>query len=240
MRTFVDTLKNTDNCPVLSILLSGGQGVGKTTLAMELAVRTGAPFIAVVRSGEVAGMMDRDRINYLDTEFDKAAQSSFSVIVLDDLEGILAASPDGRSYSNSTLLKLQSLLKTPPKTKLLVIATATDVDFLSYIKLLSTFKKHEELSPLTKVSEVFALVKHLGLLAEGVDTKGKDKEGDVEEVPCAAEKESHKRQLRQEKSIGDVMLALKIYLATVNNNSNNKDATNSTIDFEHFIRTLEE
>ena len=221
---------------------------------MELAVRTGAPFIAVIGAGELAGMTDRDRINYLDTEFDKASQSNFSVIVLDNVEGILGASPDGRSYSNPTLLKLQHLLKTPPKTKLLVIATGSDLDFLSYIRLLGTFKRHEELSPLARVSEVYALVKHLHLLTSPSngdgkeDTKDKLKEsqqdGVLEEI-SSAEKESYKRLLLNERSIGDVMLALKIFLATnakADRPSSNKILTNATekIDFEHFLHRLEE
>eukprot|EP01087_Luapelamoeba_hula_P021341 TRINITY_DN7433_c0_g1_i2.p1 TRINITY_DN7433_c0_g1~~TRINITY_DN7433_c0_g1_i2.p1 ORF type:complete len:891 (-),score=193.07 TRINITY_DN7433_c0_g1_i2:18-2690(-) len=157
-KQFVDTLQKTADCPTLSLLISGQEGTGKTTLAAQA---TGAPFVSMIEAGELAGRTDRDRIDILDNEFTKARQSRFSVLILDNVEGILAATPDGRSYSNATLMKLQQLLKAPGDSQLFVIATTSDPEFLAAVKLLPTFKRHEQLLPLQTLAEAHAFVSHL-------------------------------------------------------------------------------
>jgi len=206
---FFRTLKQAEDCPILSILLAGDEGVGKTTMAAELAMRSQAPYVSMIEAGDLAGKADKDRISHIESEFNKAYQSKFSVIILDNLEGILAATPDGHTFSNQTLIKLQHFLKSPPKNKMMVIATTCNQEFIENVNLDRTFKALFEM-PKMETEDVVDLLWHLKLINARSIT-------DVDvSIPPAP--------------IGDVMLFIKTYLA-----SNEVSDNNNRFNLDHFL-----
>ncbi len=159
------TLQATQGNPTRCILLSGIKGVGKTALAVHLAVNSKAPFVSLITSGDLAGLSESERIHRLDAEFKKTQQSKYSVLVLDNLEGILGATRDGRSYLTQTVLKLEALLSDPAYENLLVIGTSSYTPFLEEVGLLSNFK-NQIVQPVTSYQQIVTILTGLGLSTE--------------------------------------------------------------------------
>jgi len=217
---YVHTLTKTEGCPTLSILLWGKEAVGKTTLAAEMAVLSEAPFVTMIQAGELAGKYERDRIDHIDTEFNKAYQSKFSVVISDNLEGILGASPlDRRSFSIQTLLKLQELLKAPPVTKMLVLATTGDLEFVQDIRLKKVFKSCVEIKEITRVREVAKLFELLlpeektGSVEKDDKSKAVEKDGDEIGAWIDYDDDDTSDLLPRPLPIGDIIVEMKSFQA---------------------------
>lgn len=162
VQTDFSTLQSTSDNPTRSILISGSKGVGKTALAVHLALQSKAPLISLLTSGDLAGLSEPERIHKLDTEFKNTQQSKYSVLVLDNLEGILGATRDGRSYSAQMILKLEALLNDPAYSNLLVVGTSSFVPFLHDVGLDSSFRKYD-VQKIASYDEVVTILAGLGL-----------------------------------------------------------------------------
>lgn len=156
--------------PPVAILLTGKAGAGKTTLAAHLAVMSKAPFIVMLESGELAGKGERERIDQIDRLYKQALESPRSVLILDDLEGILSATPTdegvyGVHYSNETRIKLQHLLTKPisGKKQLIILATACSKVFFDHIQLSCKFSSSYAVPSITQLEEVEKVLKERGV-----------------------------------------------------------------------------
>ena len=104
------------NTPVLSVLLHGPQGSGKTALAARLAMDSEFPFIKIVRPVDMVGMNEMQKIQYLQKIFTDAYKSPLNVLVIDDVESIIDWVPVGPRFSASVLAALKALMgNKPPK-----------------------------------------------------------------------------------------------------------------------------
>eukprot|EP01127_Copromyxa_protea_P001301 TRINITY_DN11326_c0_g1_i1.p1 TRINITY_DN11326_c0_g1~~TRINITY_DN11326_c0_g1_i1.p1 ORF type:complete len:748 (+),score=178.04 TRINITY_DN11326_c0_g1_i1:7-2250(+) len=124
--------------PILSVVLSGSPGSGKSALAAHLALLSKFPFIKVLSPEDYIGYVENSRADKIHKAFKDAYKSELSVIVIDDLERFIDYAPIGPRYSNVALQALIILLKTPPPKgkKLLVIATTSQADMLERLGLL--------------------------------------------------------------------------------------------------------
>lgn len=166
--TFTKTLQTSKLTTILSTLILGNSGTGKTSLAVNLALNSGFPFIGMISSGTLAGKVDKERIDYIESEFRKAYQSPRSVMILDDLEGIISASPEMQMYSLQTVLKIKDLLKTnPPKDArmLIFVTSCADKTGLDRTGLYSSFTSVYRLNDIRE-KEVEMLVRGLELIPE--------------------------------------------------------------------------
>jgi vesicle-fusing ATPase len=112
---------------IISILLVGQPGCGKTALACASADALGFPFARLVSATAEAAAGGGARLGcplaaLALSAFSDARRSPQSVVVLDDLERLIGFSAVGPVFSNSALQALLVLLRTPPaKDKTLVV-----------------------------------------------------------------------------------------------------------------------
>ena len=114
-RLFVDLVKNSATTSLLSVLLHGPPGSGKTALAAKIAQDSGFPFIKLVSAENMVGFSEMAKIQYLNKVFTDAYKSPQNIVVVDNIERIIEWVPIGPRFSNPVLQALMVLLtKQPP------------------------------------------------------------------------------------------------------------------------------
>jgi len=128
--TYAKQVKESSLTPLVSILLQGDSGVGKTALAAQIAKQSGFYFIKAITP---ESLVDADIIGL----FRDAYKSQYSIIILDEIEKLIEYIAIGPRFNNNTLQKLQTYLKVlpPPGHKLLIIGTTSHPDVLREFEL---------------------------------------------------------------------------------------------------------
>jgi len=139
--TLVNQVKCSEKTPLLTLLLEGPIGSGKTAVASTLALDSAFPFIKMVSAENMVGYSESGKVNYISKVFEDAYKSPFSVIVLDDIERLLEYVAIGPRFSNVVLQSLLVLLKRKPPQgrKLMVIGTTSLVGVMESMELTSVF-----------------------------------------------------------------------------------------------------
>lgn len=65
-----------DWLPISSILLHGSRGTGKTTMAANIAMMSGFPFIKIISADDLIGKSEFYKTNFIIKTFDDAYKSS--------------------------------------------------------------------------------------------------------------------------------------------------------------------
>jgi vesicle-fusing ATPase len=114
-RLFVDLVRNSATTSLLSVLMHGPPGSGKTALAAKIAKDSGFPFIKLVSAENMVGFSEMAKIQYLNKVFTDAYKSPQNIVVVDNIERIIEWVPIGPRFSNPVLQALMVLLtKQPP------------------------------------------------------------------------------------------------------------------------------
>ncbi|KAL5479600.1 hypothetical protein EMCRGX_G023144 [Ephydatia muelleri] len=149
--------------PLVTMLLRGSAGCGKTALAAYIAKESNFPFVKVISPENMVGFSESAKCEVIRKVFDDAYKSELSCIVLDDIEGLLDYVSVGPRFSNLVLQAVLVLLrKLPPveSHKLLVIGTTSlDDDVLSAVRVRFAFNSILEVPLLTSGAEVVALLR---------------------------------------------------------------------------------
>ena len=115
-RLYINQVRKPNSTPVLSVVLHGPPGSGKTALAAKMAMDSGFPFIKLVSPEDMIGFSEMQKVQHLDKTFMDAYKSTLSVIVIDNIEMLVDWVPIGPRFSNTVLVTLKVLLgKQPPK-----------------------------------------------------------------------------------------------------------------------------
>lgn len=115
-RLFVDLVRNSATTSLLSVLLHGPPGSGKTALAARIAKESGFPFIKLVSAENMVGFSEMAKIQYLNKVFTDAYKSPQNIVVVDNIERIIEWVPIGPRFSNPVLQALMVLLTKQPPT----------------------------------------------------------------------------------------------------------------------------
>lgn len=112
---FVNQVRTSVSEPLLSVLLHGPPGSGKTALAAKIAMDSQFPFIKLVSPENMVGFSEMAKVQYLNKVFTDAYKSPQNIVVVDNIERIIDWVPIGPRFSNSVLQTLMVLLtKQPP------------------------------------------------------------------------------------------------------------------------------
>jgi vesicle-fusing ATPase len=169
-KTLVTQAMEGESTPLLTLLLEGGKGTGKTALAASVALDSGAPFIKVISAESMIGYSEVSKCNHISKVFDDAYKSPFSVIVLDDIERLLDFVSIGPRFSNTVLQTLLVLLKRQPPEgrRLFVLGTTSLGSIMQEMDLAQAFNVALHVPALTK-EEVKAVLQHVAAFKPGVE-----------------------------------------------------------------------
>lgn len=181
-RLFVNQVRSGDT-PLLSVLLYGPRGSGKTALAAQMALDSEFPFIKLIKPVDIVGMNEIQKIQYIQKVFTDAYKSPQNVLVLDNIELLIDWVPVGPRFSASVLAALKGMMQNkPPKGRpLLIFATTSSRSVLQQLQLefsaqipVPNVQTQSELAVVMKQSGVFSdsdINRALGEVEETTGTK---------------------------------------------------------------------
>ncbi|XP_039019978.1 vesicle-fusing ATPase-like [Hibiscus syriacus] len=161
----VEQVKVSKGSPLVTCLLEGSSGSGKTALAATVAIDSDFPYVKIVSAETMIGLHESTKCVHIVKVFEDAYKSPLSIIILDDIERLLEYVAIGPEFSNSqTLLVL--LKRLPPKgKKLLVFGTTSEVGFLDSAGLCDAFSVTYHL-PTLKTADAKKVLEQLNVFAE--------------------------------------------------------------------------
>nr|KYP76270.1 Vesicle-fusing ATPase [Cajanus cajan] len=137
----VEQVKVSKGSPLVTCLLEGSSGSGKTALAATVGIDSDFPYVKIVSAETMIGLHESTKCSQIIKVFEDAYKSPLSVIILDDIERLLEYVAIGPRFSNLISQTLLVLLKRlPPKgRKLMVIGTTSELGFLDSIGFCDPF-----------------------------------------------------------------------------------------------------
>jgi vesicle-fusing ATPase len=138
----LNQVRCSENTPLLSLLLHGSPGCGKTALSAHLAKSSGYPFVRRIGPESYVGFTEMGKVAAITKVFEDAYKSELSLVVLDDLERLVEYVRLGPRFSNILLQTIFAVLKKqPPKAgrRMLVIGTTSDKTFMEDSELIRGF-----------------------------------------------------------------------------------------------------
>jgi vesicle-fusing ATPase len=132
---------NSTRTSLVSLLLEGRPGAGKTALAASLALMRDIPYVKLISPDDLVGFGENQKCAKIQKVFDDAYKSKISCVVVDDIERLLEFVPIGPRFSNLVLQTLLVLLKKspPPGHRLMVIATTSVLSVMAQMELVDVF-----------------------------------------------------------------------------------------------------
>ncbi|KAI9827139.1 MAG: hypothetical protein M1819_007030 [Sarea resinae] len=167
-RLFTKQVRQLDSTPLLSVLLHGPPGSGKTALAAKIAIDSGFPFIKLVSPEDMVGFNEMMKIQHLNKVFMDAYKSPLNVVVIDNIELLVDWVPIGPRFSNSVLVALKVLLsKQPPKgRRLLILGTTTERSVLQQLDLFKSFDAEIAVPNVSTHTELKHILNESGTFSE--------------------------------------------------------------------------
>ena len=140
-KTLVRQVEGSDNNPLVTALLHGPPGSGKTALAATIALESGFPLVKTISAESMVGMSEAAKCHQIAKMFDDAYKSPLSFIILDDIERLLEYVPIGPRFSNAVLQTILVLLKKPPPEgrRLFIMGTTSNGMVMEDMDVTSTF-----------------------------------------------------------------------------------------------------
>jgi len=163
-RLFINQVNNSSKTPMISILLSGKPGSGKSAFAAKLALDSGFPFIKMISPEDYVGYTETSRVSKITKVFEDAYKSKASIIIVDDIERHLEYVPIGPRFSNIVLQALIVLFKKKPPSgrKLLVIGTTSKPGILKDMSFLTSCNAVLDIPSITDGDDVVRVLETFG------------------------------------------------------------------------------
>ncbi|OMO76433.1 hypothetical protein CCACVL1_15673 [Corchorus capsularis] len=163
----VEQVKVSKGSPLVTCLLEGSSGSGKTALAATVGIDSDFPYVKIVSAETMIGLHESTKCAQIVKVFEDAYRSPLSIIILDDIERLLEYVPIGPRFSNIISQTLLVLLKRlPPKgKKLLVMGTTSEVGFLDSVGIRDAFSVTYHL-PTLKTEDAKKVLEQLNVFAE--------------------------------------------------------------------------
>ncbi|KAF9464799.1 P-loop containing nucleoside triphosphate hydrolase protein [Collybia nuda] len=161
----VEQVKSSTRTPLVSVLLHGPPGAGKTALGASIAQASQFPFIKLISPDSMVGFSESQKVAAITKVFADSYKSPLSVVVVDNIERLIDWTPMGARFSNAVLQTLLVLLgKRPPKgRRLLIIATSSTRSILSDIGLSDTFDSEMRVPPIANLTALEYVLREVEL-----------------------------------------------------------------------------
>ncbi|BFZ56944.1 transport between ER and Golgi ATPase protein [Savitreella phatthalungensis] len=171
---FVNQVRKSARTPLVSVLMYGPAGSGKSALAATIAMRSDFGFVKLVSPESMVGMNEAGKVSLLHKVFSDSNRSQLSCIVVDNIERIIDWVPIGPRFSNVVLQTLMVLLrKMPPKgRRLLVVATSSERRVLDNLGFLSTFDAEVPVPEVADLRALSKVISSLGLFGKDTSLQG--------------------------------------------------------------------
>ncbi|KAF1795393.1 CDC48 domain 2-like [Phytophthora cactorum] len=98
----IEQVRSNDKTPLMSVLLHGERGAGKTALATYCAVASEFPLVRMVKASELISRAESGKCSYIYNVFEEAYRSP-RIIILDDIERLMDYVGLGPRFSNLVL-----------------------------------------------------------------------------------------------------------------------------------------
>ena len=157
-----EQIKNSQSISLLSVLLEGEPGCGKTALASYLALHSGFPFIRIISPESLVKFMESGKYTSIYNTFEDGYKSPYSIIILDNIEKLIEYIRVGPRFSNLLLQTLRVFIKKlPPKKgkKMLIIGTTSCASQLEDLDIVQDFDRRIKITNLTK-TEILNVLKN--------------------------------------------------------------------------------
>lgn len=165
---FVSQVRQSERTPLVSVLLYGPPGAGKSALAATIAMKSDFGFIKLVSPESMIGMGESQKVAALNKVFTDSNKSQLSCIMVDNIERIIDWVPIGPRFSNVVLQALMVLFqKKPPKgRRLLVLATTSERTICSQLGFSNIFDSEIPVPEVADLQQLQQLVQELDLFPD--------------------------------------------------------------------------
>ncbi|KAK9472227.1 P-loop containing nucleoside triphosphate hydrolase protein [Dipodascopsis tothii] len=140
-KLFIEQVKTSERTPLVSVLLYGPTGSGKSALAAQIAKSSDFPFMKLLSPESMVGYNESAKVQAITKVFSDSYKSPLNIVLIDNIERLLEWVPIGPRFSNAVLQALLVLLRRqPPKgRRLLILATTTERSLLHQMNALDYF-----------------------------------------------------------------------------------------------------
>lgn len=164
----ISQCKTSTMTPLVTVLLEGPPGSGKTSLAAQIAKNSDFPFVKICSPENMIGFTEPAKCQSIKKMFDDAYKSPLSCIIIDDIERLLDYVPIGPRFSNLVLQALLVLLKKPPPQgkKLLVLGTSSRKDVLQEMEMANVFSAIVHVSNISSSEQLLTVLDNVDAFNE--------------------------------------------------------------------------
>lgn len=154
---------------LISVLLHGSSGVGKTAIAATLALNSGFPFIKMLLAEGLVGMSESRKIQHIDNVFRDVYKLPLNILVVDKIETLINYVPIGPRFLNDILqLLMVYMTKKPPKgRRLMIIGTTSQYLVLKHMNLVDCFTSTIAVPSIKSSKEVDRVLLKIGYMSDG-------------------------------------------------------------------------
>mmetsp|Transcript_5817 Transcript_5817/g.8434 ORF Transcript_5817/g.8434 Transcript_5817/m.8434 type:complete len:789 (-) Transcript_5817:119-2485(-) len=181
MNRLVEQVRTSNKTPLMTCLLTGPIGCGKSAIAANVGVTSEFPFVRMISADEMIGYSESSKCQLIHKAFLDSYKSPLSLLLIDDIERIIDYVPIGPRFSNAVLQTLLVLLKKVPPDdgrRLMVVGTTAVPHFLEDLGLVQAFSVSQSVSLLTEPEEIILVLRNASMVSQT----------DAEEIAAAISK----------------------------------------------------
>ena len=149
-----------ERTPLVSVMLTGVAGSGKSALAAACATGSGIPFIKRISGESLLNFHEEGKASAVQKVFNDAYRSPASMIIIDDIERVIEYVGVGPRFSNVALQALLVLTKALPPAghRLMIIGTTAIPEMLESMEVMSAFQLTLRVPLLVEASQYAAVL----------------------------------------------------------------------------------